>query len=269
MKFRALLIAPLLGLAAPAQDAEPPRELIVAAIGEIPVPAMKIKVVNGYSGYVPDMESTNQWFPKEWSVAGRDLTLSLNIEPVSLKMPGGKEPISLAPAGTAPKMQAIAPALLEAAENPDPAGTGPTLMVIFNREIGKPWNEGFASRPVICSKLNSAIPTATVMNLSGAVLTITARNRKSQQIAPGKCAVALVLVNPQNGTKLLPLSAAAAGETYSLDVVPLDFFAPWCPVIAVYPSTGPSSKVRPLQVAVIQPSDAVQIKPQAKAPAKK
>ena len=268
MKFRALLIAPLLALAAPAQDAEPPRELIVAAIGEIPVPAMKIKVVNGYSGYVADMESTNQWFPKEWSVAGHNLTLSLNIEPVSIKMPGGKEPISLAPEGAGPKLQPIAPALLEAAENPDLAGTGPTLMVIFNREMGKPWKEGFASRPVVCSKFNSATPTAMVMNLSGAVLTITARNRKIQQIAPGKCAVALVLVNPQNGTKLLPLSAAAAGETYSLDVVPLDFFAPWCPVIAVYPSNGLSSKTRPLRVAVIQPSDAVQIK-QAKAPAAK
>ena len=268
MKFRALLIAPLLTLAAPAQDAVPPRELIVAAIGEIPVPKMKIKTVNGYTGYEADMTSTNQWFPQEWSVAGHTLTLSLNSEPTSMKTPGGKEPISLAPVGTAPRLQPITPALLEASENPDPVGKGPTLMVIFNREMGKPWSEGFASRSVICSKLNSATPTAMVMNLSGAVLTITARNRTIQQIAPGKCAVAMVLINPQNGLKLLPLSAAAAGKTYSLDVVPLDFPAPWCPVIAVYPSTGLSSKTRPLQVAVIQPSDAVPIN-QSKAPAAK
>ena len=266
MKFRALLIAPLLTLAAPAQDAVPPRELIVAAIGEIPVPKMKIKTVNGYTGYEADMKSTNQWFPQEWSVAGHDLTLSLNTEPISMKTPGGKEPISLAPVGTAPRLQPITPALLEASENPDSAGKGPTLMVIFNREIGKPWNEGFASRSVICSKLNPSIPTAIVMNLSGAVLTTTARDRKIQQIAPGKCGVAMVLVNPKNGLKLLKLSAAAAEKTYSLDVVPLDFRAPWCPVIAVYPSTGPSSKALPLRLEVIQPSDAVQIK-QAKAAA--
>ena len=268
MKFRALLIAPLLALTASAQDAAPPRDLIVAAIGEIPVPKMKITTVGGYVGYQADMESTNQWFPQEWSVAGHDLTLSLNSEPASMKTPGGKEPISLAPVGTAPRLQPITPALLEASENPDPAGKGPTLMVIFNRETGKPWNEGFASRSVICSKLNSATPTAMVMNLSGAVLNITARDRTIQQIAPGKCAVAMVLVNPQNGLKLLPLSVAAAGKTYSLDVVPLEFRTPWCPVIAVYPSTGPSSKTRPLRAAVIQPSDAVQIK-QEKAPAAK
>jgi hypothetical protein len=268
MKFRALLIAPLLTLAASAQNAVPPRELIVAAIGEIPVPKMKITTVGGYRTFVADMESSNQWFPQEWSVAGHNLKLTLNNEPASMKTPGGKEPISLAPAGAAPRLQPIAPALLEASENPDPAGNGPTLMVIFNREIGKPWNEGFASRFVMCSKLNAAIPTAMVMNLSGAVLTITARDRTIQQVAPGKCAVAIVLVNPQNGLKLLKLSAAAAGKTYSLDVVPLDFRAPWCPVIAVYPSTGPSSKTRPLQVAIVQPSDAVQIK-QAKAPAGK
>ena len=266
MKFRALLIAPVLTLTALSQDAVPPRELIVAAIGDVPVPKQTIKIVNGYSGYVADMNSTNQWFPQEWSVAGQTLTLSLNTEPVSMKAPGGKEPISLAPAGAAPKVQSIAPALLDASENPDPAGKGPTLMVIFNREIGKPWNEGFASRSVICSKLNPATPTAMVMNLSGAALTITARDRTTQQIAPGKCAVAMVLVNPKNGLKLLPLSAAAAGKTYSLDVVPLDFQAPWCPVIAVYPSTSPSSQMHPLQVALIQPSDAVPIK-QAKAPA--
>ena len=268
MKFRALLIAPLLTLAAAAQNAVPPRELIVAAIGEIPVPRMKIKIVDGFTGYEADMESTNQWFPQEWSVAGHNLTLSLNTEPASMKMPSGKEPISLAPAGAAPRIQTITPALLEASENPDPAEKVPTLMVIFNREAGKPWSEGFASRFVICSKLNSATPTAMVMNLSGAVLTITARDRTIQQIDPGKCAVALVLVNPQNGLKLLQLSAAAAGETYSLDVVPLDLRAPWCPVIAVYPSTGLSSKTRPLLVAVIQPSDAVQID-QSKAPAAK
>jgi hypothetical protein len=268
MKLRALLIAPLLTLAASAQDAVPPRDLIVAAIGEIPVPKMKIKTVNGYTGYAADMESTNQWFPQEWSVAGKNLTLSLNGEPVSMKTPGGKEPISLAPVGTTPRAQPITPALLEASDNPDPAGNGPTLMVIFNREIGKPWSEGFASRSVICSKLDAAIPTAVVMNLSGAVLTITARDRTIQQIAPGKCGVAMALVNPQKGLKLLKLSAAAAGKTYSLDVVPLEFRAPWCPVIAVYPSTGPSSKTHPLQVAVVQPSDAVQIK-QAKAPAGK
>ncbi len=266
MKFRVLLIAPLLTLAASAQDAVPPRELMVAAIGEIPVPKIKVKIADGYAGYVADMESTNQWFPREWSVAGHNLKLTLNAESASMKTPGGKEPISIAPVGTEPKIQAIAPALLEASDNPDPNGNGPTLMVIFNREIGKPWSEGFASRSVICSKLNPAIPTAIVMNLSGAVLTITARDRKNQQIAPGKCAVAMVLVNPQNGLKLLPLSAAGAEKTYSLDVVPMDFRAPWCPVIAVYPSTGPSSKTLPLRVAVIQPSAAVQIK-QAKAAA--
>jgi hypothetical protein len=268
MKFRALLIAPLLTLAAPAQDAVPPRELIVAAIGEIPVPKMKITTIGEFRGYQADMESTNQWFPQEWSVAGHNLTLSLNSQPVSMKVPGGKDPISLAPVGTAPKIQTSAPALLDASESPDPAGTGPTLMVIFNRETGKPWSEGFASRSVICSKLDSAIPTAMVMNLSGAVLTITARDRTIQQIAPGKCGVAMALVNPQKGLKLLKLSAAAAGKTYSLDVVPLEFRAPWCPVIAVYPSTGPSSKTRPLQVAVIHPSNAVQLK-QGKTPAGK
>ena len=268
MKFRALLIAPLLTLAAPAQDAVPPRVLIVAAIGEIPVPRMKVKIADGFAGYVADMDSTNQWFPQEWSVAGHNLKLTLNAEPASMKVPGGKEPISLAPVGTTPRVQPITPALLDGSENSDSAGSGPTLMVIFNREMGKPWSEGFASRSVICSKLNPATPTAMVMNLSGAVLTITARDRKNQQIAPGKCAVAMVLVNPQNGLKLLPLSAAGAEKTYSLDVVPMDFRAPWCPVIAVYPSTGPSSKTLPLRVAIIQPSTAVQIK-QAKAAAAK
>jgi hypothetical protein len=141
-------------------------------------------------------------------------------------------------------------------------------MVIFNRETGKPWSEGFASRFVISSKLNSDTPTAMVLNLSGAVLSITARDRTIQKIEPGQCAIAMVLVNPQNGLKLLPLSAAADGENYSLNVVPLDLRAPWCPVIAVYPSVGPSSKTRPLRVAVIQPSDAVRIN-QSKAPAGK
>jgi hypothetical protein len=70
-------------------------------------------------------------------------------------------------------------------------------------------------------------------------------------------------VNPQRGLSLLPLSATAGGKSYTLDVTPLDTLAPWCPVVVVYPSTGPAMKERPLKVSVIQPSAAV---PAGKAP---
>jgi len=247
MKLRTLLALSLLTLASAAQEGAPPRELIIAAIGEIPVPRMKVANTDGFRGYVHDEKSTNQWFPQDWTVGGQAVKLALNIEPVVVKMPLGKEPFNLSPVGAAPKPQTL----------PAPAANGATMMVIFNRETKKPWNEGFGTWFVNCKKLNSANPDAVVVNLSGAIVSISARDRTIQKIAPDKSAVAAVLVNQQSGLKLLPLSAAAAGKTYSLNVVPLDLRGSWCPVIVIYPSAGPSSKARPLQVAVIQPSDAV------------
>jgi len=247
MKLRALLTIPLLSLPLPAQEKAPARELIVAAIGEIPVPKMKVTEDRGFRGYIHDETSTNQWFPQDWTVAGKTIRLALNIEPVVVKMSAGKEPFNLAPEGATPKPQTL----------PETAEEGTVMMVLFNRDTDKPWNEGFDSLFVSCRKLNTGAPTAVVLNLSGAVVSITTRDRTVQKIAPGKSAVAPVLVNRQSGLRLLPLSAAAAGKTYSLDVAPLDIRAPLCPVVVVYPSAGPSKKTRPLRAAVIQPSNAV------------
>lgn len=247
MKLRALLLAPLLPLVSLAQDDAPPRELIVSAIGEIPVPKMKVTEVNGRRGYEADEASTKQWFPKEWSISGKAVLLDLNLDPVAMKLPAGTTEISLAPGTEAPKPQPL----------PAVAGEGPVMMIIFNREPDKTWTEGFGARFVTCSKLDSAPPAALVLNLSGATLSVIGRDRTRQQIAPGKSSSAPVLVNPQSGIKLLPLSATAGEKSYSLDVTPLDVRAPWCPVVVVYPSVGPSSKSRPLKVSVIQPSAAV------------
>lgn len=249
MKFHPFLVAPLLPLCSLAQDAAPPRELIVAAVGEIPVPKMKVTEVNGRRGYEADEESTKQWFPKQWSIAGKTVPLALNLEPVAMKLATGAGEISLAPDAASPKPQTL----------PAVTGEGPTVMIVFNREPEKAWTEGFGTRFVACSKLETATPSAVVLNLSGATLAITGSDRSRQQIAPGKSANAAVLVHPQTGIKLLPLSATAGGQSYPLDVTPLDVRAPWCPIVVVYPSVGPSSKARPLRVSVIQPSSAVRV----------
>jgi hypothetical protein len=258
MKLRYLLTIPFLSLSSLAQDAPPARQMIVAAIGEIPVPRMKVTEDDGFIGYVHDETSTNKWFPQEWTVAGKPIKLALNIEPVAVKMPVGKEPFNLAPGGATPKPQTL----------PEIVEEEVTMMVLFNREAEKTWKEGFDSQFVSCRKLNTAAPTAVVLNLSGAVVSVTALDRTIQQIGAGKSAVAAMLVNPQSGLKLLPLSAAAGGKTYPLDVVPLDIREPWCPVVVIYPSTGPSKKARPLHVTVIQPSNAVPAEQSKVPPAK-
>lgn len=250
MKHCTFLVVPLLlPLASLAQDVAPPRELIIAAIGEIPVPKMKVTEVMGRRGYEADEESTKQWFPKEWTVAGKPVPLALNLEPAAMKLPAGAAEITLSSGSGAPKSQIL----------PVAAGEGPTMMIVFNREPEKPWTEGFGTRFVSCSKLDSATPSAVVLNLSGATVLITNRDHTREEIAPGKSAIAPMLVNPQSGIKMLPLSAAAGGKSYPLDVTPLDVRAPWCPVVVVYPSVGPSSKSRPLRVSVIQPSSAVRV----------
>ena len=257
MKPRAFFLLPLLlPLASLAQDAAPPRELIIAAVGEIPVPKMKVTEVNGRRGYEADQESTQQWFPKEWSVAGKPVPLALNLEPVAMKLSAGIAEVSLAPDAAPPKSQTL----------PAVTGEGPTMMIVFNREPEKTWTDGFGTRFVTCSKLDSASPAAVVLNLSGATVSIISRDRSRQEIAPGKFASAPLLVNTQSGVKLLPLSVAAGDKSYPLDVTPLDVRAPWCPVVVVYPSVGPSSKSRPLKVSVIQPSAAVRVDKPAAAP---
>jgi hypothetical protein len=255
MKFRSLLFVPWwVPMTLSAQDRAVPRELMIAAVGEIPVPKMKVTEVMGRRGYEADPDSTDQWFPKAWTVAGKKIALALNGEPAAMKLTAGMMEVSVAPEGANAKLQAL-PA----------AADGPTLLLIFNREPDKAWNDGFGVRFLSCSKLDSTVPTATVFNLSGATLSLTQRDRSTLQLAPGKSALAPVFVQPQSGIKLLPLAANAAGKSYSLDVTPLEVRSPWCPVVIVYPSTGPSSKTRPLKVSVIQPSAAVRVDPPASA----
>jgi len=252
MKLRTLSFTLLLMTSSLAQEAAPPRELIVAAIGEIPVPRMKVTEAMGFRGYIHDEESTNRWFPQDWTIAGKTIRLALNIEPVTVKIPATGEPFDLAPKGVAPKPQTLPPA--------DEGAT--TLMVIFNRDGRTPWREGFAARFVRCRRLDPASPSAVVLNLSGAVVSVAERDRSIRQVAPGKSASAAAFVSPDNGVRILPLSASVAGKNHLLNIAPIDVRAPWCPVVAIYPGTGPSSKARPLRVSVIQPSDAVATGPQ-------
>jgi hypothetical protein len=260
MKLRlCLLFSVLSPLPSFSQEPVPTRDLIVAAVGEIPIPKLRVTEAMGRLGYEPDESSTNRWFPRDWSLTAGEkslpLRLGLNIEPVSITLSASATEFVLTPAeGNAD----------DASQKPRPlpalGAEGPAMLLLFNRAPEKPWSEGFATHFLSCAKLDPAAPSAVIVNLSGATLTVTGRDRSQSQLAPGKSAIAPIFVNAQRGFTLLPLSASAEGKVHTLDVCPLDSRTPYCPVVVVYPSAETSKRSRPLKVSVVQPSAALATK---------
>jgi hypothetical protein len=128
MKSLACLLAALLPISSPAQDAAPSRELIVAAVGEIPVPKMKVTEVMGRRGYEADETSTKQWFPKEWTVtaggATTRLQLALNVEPAAMALPASATELALSCGGESTRAQPV-PAATASSSRSRPASPPP------------------------------------------------------------------------------------------------------------------------------------------------
>jgi hypothetical protein len=245
----------LLSIPSFGQEAAPPRELIIAAVGEIPIPRLRVAEAMGRLGYEADESSSNRWFPKQWILTsegkGVPLKLGLNIEPVATTVPAGATGVVLTPADGKADDASQKPLQL-----PGNSAEEPALLLLFNRAPHKPWSEGYATHLLSCAKLDPAAPTAVILNLSGATLTVTGSDRLKTQLAPGKSTIAPIFVNAQRGFTLLPLSASAEGRIHTLDVCPLESRAPYCPVVVVYPSAELSKQSRPLKVSVVQPSAA-------------
>ena len=258
MKIRLLLVQSMLGLQLlGAAENVPSRQLIVAAVGEIPVPRLRVVEAMGRRGYEGDETSTHQFFPNDWKieVAGTstDLALSMNLEPAGITIPNGELQIAIHPAkgdNTPPKPKTLAAAT-----------TGePTIMVLFNREPQKSWSEGYDSLFVGCTPLDTAKPAAVVLNLSGATIMVTGQDQQQHPLAPGLSTVAPVFVNKEGTITMLPLSATDGTKTLNLDVCPIETRAPYCPLVVVYPSISTGRQARPLRVSVIQPSTAIPIR---------
>lgn len=260
MKIRLLLFQIMLGLqVAGAAKSASSRQLIIAAVGEIPVPRLHVVEAMGRRGYEGDESSTKQFFPKDWNieVAGSsiDLALSMNLEPASMPIPNGEVQVAIRPSAakggsTPPKPKTLAAAI----------STGPTIMVVFNREPQKAWNEGYDSLFASCTPLDPAKPAAVILNLSGATVMVTGQDQQKHPLAPGQSTIAPILVNTERTITMLPLSATDGTKAFNLDVCPIETRAPYCPLVVVYPSISVAKQARPLRISVIQPSTAAPIR---------
>ncbi|RYD26529.1 MAG: hypothetical protein EOP87_22615 [Verrucomicrobiaceae bacterium] len=239
-----------------AEPSVPARPLIVAAVGEIPVARLKMTEVMGRTGYEADESSTPLLFPQTWEFKAGAVTskveIGLNLEPAVIEIPRNHEGISLKPFESNPPTSQVKP-------KPVPAAgvEGPTMLIIHNRNPDKPWLDGFSSVFTTCQPMNPAKPSAVIINLSGATLSYTGSDRTAHRISPGASAVAPIFIHQERSIRMLPLTAAAGGKTYPLDVCPIDTSGNYSPVVVVYPSITQPRKFRPLQVSVLQPSRAI------------
>lgn len=257
MSFRICLLLPLLpSLVLHAADTTISRKLLVAAVGDIPVPKLKISEATGFRGYVEDESSTTLFFPKSWDFkfAGTTATLELglNQDPSMVAMPEGITEMTLQPNGSKPSEARLKPQAI-----PAPAVNGPSMLVVYNRDPNKAWIESYSSIVTSCPPLDPAKPSAMILNLSGATLTFVGRDRADHSIAPGAGALVPILVNDQQNLKMLSISAAMGKKIYNLDICPIETSGRYGPVVAVYPRIAILKQVRPLKTSVIQPSYAV------------
>jgi hypothetical protein len=257
MSFRFFLLLPLLPfLALHAAETTASRKLLVAAVGDIPVPKLKVSEATGWRGYVEDESSTTLFFPKSWDFkfagATATLELGLNQEPSMVAVPEGITEMTLQPNGRKPSERQPKPQSI-----PAPAVNGPSMLIVFNRNPNTAWIDSFSSAFTSCPPLDPAKPSAMILNLSGATLTFMGRDRANHSISPGASALVPILVNDQQNVKMLPISAAMGKTIYNLDICPIETSGPYCPVVAVYPRIAMSKQVRPLKTSIIQPSYAV------------
>lgn len=232
-------------------DEPKPKELLVAAVGDIPVPRLKVVEEFGFRGYKRDEDSSPLVFPAEWMIEGADLerslALKLNREPLKLAIKSSNGVIGIKPGGE------------DAEPKPMTAGTTKELemLVLFNRVPDKPWIENFGTSMAPCVTLNPDRPMAVLLNLSGATLQFMDAEKKTRELAPGKKAVAPILVNRESGASKLALVAHANGKPYDLSLYSIGFSGKYCPVVVVYTAINSAKSRRPLKVAVLQPSQAV------------
>lgn len=260
MKSRSYLVLSLLACQlAGAAESGASRQLIIAAVGEIPVPRLRVVEAMGRRGYEEDEKSTHLFFPNDWKLqiagASTDLVLNMNLEPAGVSVPAGEVEIAIRPTaakpGNTPPKTKILPAT---------SSVTPMIMVVFNREPQKEWNDSYSSVFVTGSLLDPAKPAATVLNLSGATLMFTGQDQQKHALAPGQSAVAPIFVNKERTITMLPLSATDGTKTLNLDVCPIDTRGLYCPLVVVFPSIPEARQTRPLRVSIIDPSSAVQVK---------
>ena len=99
MRNLLLLILALL----PVLPAEEERQLLVAAVGDLPVPRLHAVEEHGFRGYKRDETSSPLVFPGKWSVrhpgGGEEIELRLNQEPRRLSYPAGTVGLEFRPSG--------------------------------------------------------------------------------------------------------------------------------------------------------------------------
>lgn len=234
------------------------RAIIVSAIGEMPVPKLKIETIQGFTGYSVDESSVSSIvFPQKWQMAisSKHAELILNLNQAACRIPLGTEDasISIKPSdGGASDAKTFAV--------PPTTDLGDAVLVLFNAKPDKPWKSHFNGVMVFCPVVDRSKPMATVLNLSGANLLCFDSNKKQQAIAPGKTALALISGNENQSIQMLEMGAQAGGKMINLSANLTDASSPNTPLAVVYPSAS-APKNRPLEVAVVQPTYATKVTP--------
>ncbi|WP_193212764.1 hypothetical protein [Luteolibacter marinus] len=234
----------------PGLHADEERQLLVAAVGDLPVPRLHAVEEHGFRGYKRDETSSPLVFPGTWSVrhagGAGEIELRLNQEPRRLSYSAGEVGLELLPQGDGGDSRPLRIA---------PESANP-LVILFNRRPDQPWLEGHDRKLVDCQPQVSSRPTATLLNLSGAILHYRGPDGSGQQLSPGKSATAAIMVSRGADLKLLPLAASAGGRRFTLDVCPIEVSGRLAPVVVVHTAIGAATSKRPFKVTVIQPSRA-------------
>lgn len=238
-----ILFALLLGAFATAQNTYGPWYVI--AVGDPPLPKLKVSSSGGYSGYEAEENSPELVFPNEWELVseGGAQAFPLRLNQEAVVLPSSTQPVvRVVPARSA----GAAPGSIR--NHVPRAVPGPAVILIVKSKSGASWAEGYDSLIIPCSLFNPARPSAQVVNLGSVPIHHLGENQTRAVIPPGAISPALMMLHQQSATLALPLHAEIDGRRIDLSVAPIHPDGRYSPLVVIHPSGPPAS--RPLRTSL-------------------
>jgi hypothetical protein len=252
----AIVITGASGRAQNAAKPEVTHDLYLMAVGDIPVPVLKVVTKDGFTGYEPEELPAEVVFPQTWRFAtakeSKELTITLNRGALKLAMPPESGPISLRP----PNCPGKAPGANRTI--PLPSDRERNLIVIYNRASKIDWMQNYDFVVTSLEKSQTGRPAAKIINLSGIHLLYLDSSGKETVLPSGAAAVGYAQIHQETRITSLPLFAQKGEQRVDLRLTPLDITGELLPIIAIYPAHLQNTpNAMPFKTSVLLPHTAI------------
>jgi hypothetical protein len=249
------------GASSPAQTVAKPQDtqdLYLMAVGDIPVPVLKVVTKDGFTGYQPEELPAEVVFPQTWrfaaAKASTELTITLNRGALKLAMPPEPGPINLRP----PNCPGKAPGANRTITLPRDHKRH--LIVIYNRASKIDWMRHYDFVVTSLETSQTGRPAAKIINLSGIDLLYLDSSGKETALPSGAAAVGYAQIHQETRITSLPLIARKGEQRFDLRLTPLDITGELLPIIAIYPAHLQNTpNAMPFKTSVLLPHTAISL----------